>query len=139
MSTAAQILVIVIAVAAFVTVLVLVRQRRLKERYALIWLLVGTGMVVLVLARPVLDALSEALGIESGTTTLFLLAILVILGILLQMSMSLSQLEDRLRDLAEALALHTADSGNGEGSPPVEPANPGEHETEEAGEESVDD
>jgi hypothetical protein len=128
MSTAAQVLVVVIALAAFATVLALVRRRRLKERYALIWLLVGAGMVVLVLARPLLDSLSEALGIESGTTTLFLLAILVILGILLQMSISLSELEDKLRDLAEALALHTAASPRGEGIPPVEEPDEGEHE-----------
>lgn len=128
MSTAAQILVVVIALAAFVTVLVLVRQRRLKERYAIIWLLVGAGMVILVLARPLLDSISEALGIESGTTTLFLLAILVILGILLQMSISLSELEDKLRSLAEALALHAADSGGGERIPPVDEPNGGKHE-----------
>ena len=128
MSTAAQVLVVVIALAGFATVLALVRRRRLKERYALIWLLVGAGMVVLVLARPLLDSLSEALGIESGTTTLFLLAILVILGILLQMSISLSELEDKLRDLAEALALHTAASPRGEGIPPVEEPDEGEHE-----------
>lgn len=128
MSTAAQVLVVAIALLALVTVLVLVRRRRLKERYALIWLLVGAGMVVLVLARPLLDSLSEALGIESGTTTLFLLAILVILGILLQMSLSLSQLEDKLRDLAEALALHTAASSGGEGGPPIEETDEGQHE-----------
>lgn len=128
MSTAAQILVVVIALAAFATVLVLVRRRRLKERYALIWLLVGAGMVVLVLARPLLDSLSEALGIESGTTTLFLLAILVILGILLQVSISLSELEDKLRDLAEALALHTASSAGAESGSPVEEADEGKHE-----------
>lgn len=128
MSTAAQVLVVIIAVAAFVTVLVLVRRRRLKERYALIWLLVGAGMIILVLARPLLDSISEALGIESGTTTLFLIAILVILGILLQMSISLSELEDKLRDLAEALALHTADSGGREGGSPVEETDDGEHE-----------
>lgn len=131
MSTAAQVLVVVIALAAFVTVLVLVRQRRLKERYAIIWLVVGVGMVILVLARPLLDSISEALGIESGTTTLFLLAILVILGILLQMSISLSELEDKLRSLAEALALHEAGSGGGERIPPVDEPNGGEHEAEE--------
>ena len=128
MSTAAQVLVVIIALGAFASVLLLVRRRRLKERYALIWLLVGVGMVILVLARPLLDSLSEALGIESGTTTLFLLAILVILGILLQMSMSLSDLEDKLRDLAEALALHTAVSPGEEGRPPVEAPDEGENQ-----------
>ncbi|MEA3511811.1 MAG: DUF2304 domain-containing protein [Actinomycetota bacterium] len=105
MSSAAQVLTIVIAVAGFVLVLFLVRTRRLKERFAATWLIVGAGMVVLALARPLLDRLSDSLGIQSGTTTVFLIAVLVILGIQLQLSVSLSRMEERLRDLAEAFAL----------------------------------
>jgi len=105
MSILAQILVVVIALSAVVVVISLVRARRLRERYAVIWLLVAFGMTVLVVARPLLDRLSLALGISSGTTTLFLLAILGILGILLQLSVSLSALEEKVRDVAEAVAL----------------------------------
>lgn len=105
MSGLAQVVVMVIAVGAVVAIVVLVRARRLKERYAVIWLLVALGMVVLVIARPWLDSLSLELGIQSGTTTLFLLATLVILGVLLQLSVSLSELEDKVRDIAEAVAL----------------------------------
>jgi hypothetical protein len=105
MSTAAQFLTIVIGVAALILVLVLVRQRRLKERFAVTWLIVGGGMVVLAVARPLLDRLSESLGIRSGTTTVFLIAVLVILLIQLQLSMAVSRIEERLRDLAEAVAL----------------------------------
>ena len=110
MSGLAQILTAVIAVAALVVVVLLVRSRRLKERYAIIWLAVAIGMIGLVLARPLLDRLSASLGIQSGTTTLFVLAILVLLGVLLQLSVSLTALEERVRDVAEAIALHTADS-----------------------------
>ena len=108
MSILAQILVVVIALSAVVVVISLVRARRLRERYAVIWLLVAFGMTVLVVARPLLDRLSLALGISSGTTTLFLLAILGILGILLQLSVSLSALEEKVRDVAEAVALADA-------------------------------
>lgn len=108
MSILAQILVVVIALIAVVVVVALVRARRLRERYAVIWLLVAFGMTVLVVARPLLDRLSLALGISSGTTTLFLLAILGILGILLQLSVSLSALEEKVRDVAEAVALADA-------------------------------
>jgi len=108
MSILAQILVVVIALSAVVVVVALVRARRLRERYAVIWLLVAFGMTVLVVARPLLDRLSLALGISSGTTTLFLLAILGILGILLQLSVSLSALEEKVRDVAEAVALADA-------------------------------
>jgi hypothetical protein len=108
MSILVQILVVVIALIAVVVVVALVRARRLRERYAVIWLLVAFGMTVLVVARPLLDRLSLALGISSGTTTLFLLAILGILGILLQLSVSLSALEEKVRDVAEAVALADA-------------------------------
>jgi hypothetical protein len=105
MSGLAQVLTIVIAVGAVGVVVALVRSRRLKERYAVIWLAVALGMVLLVLARPLLDSLSRELGIQSGTTTLFLIATLVILGILLQLSISLSSLEEKVRDIAESVAL----------------------------------
>ena len=105
MSVAAQVLTIIIALGGFFLVLFLVRRRKLKERFAVTWLIVGVGMVVLALARPLLDRLSTALGIQSGTTTLFLIAVLVILGIQLQLSVSVSRLEERLRDLAEFVAL----------------------------------
>jgi len=119
-TAAAQALVVVIALGALIVVLWMVRRGLLKERFALIWLAVGAGMVVLVLVRPLLDRLSEAIGIRSGTTTLFLLAILVILGILLQLSVSLTALEERLRDLAEAIALDRVRSPDGEPGSPIE-------------------
>ena len=118
MSGLAQALTILIAVGAVALVVALVRARRLKERYALIWLLVAFGMLLLALARPLLDSLSRALGIQSGTTTLFLIATLVLLGILLQLSLSLSALEEKVRDIAEAVAL-------GESAKPVEESNDG--------------
>jgi len=104
-SALAQVLVIVIALGAVVLVVALVRARRLRERYAVIWLLIAFGMTALAVARPLLDRLSVALGIQSGTTTLFLIATLGILGVLLQLSVSLSALEDKVRDIAEAVAL----------------------------------
>jgi hypothetical protein len=121
MSLAAQILTIVIALGAFFLVLYLVRRRKLKERFAAIWLVVGVGMVVLALARPLLDRLSTALGIQSGITTVFLIAVLVILGIQLQLSVSVSRLEERLRDLAEFVALGETTSPADGRSSGVEP------------------
>ncbi|MGH8949787.1 MAG: DUF2304 domain-containing protein, partial [Acidimicrobiia bacterium] len=105
MSLLAQILVVVIALGALILVVALVRARRLRERYAVIWLLVAVGMTAQVIARPLLDRLSVALWIQSGTSTLLLIATLAILGILLQLSVSLSALEDKVQDIAEAVAL----------------------------------
>ena len=80
MSTAAQIIIIAIAVGGFILVLTLVRTRRLKERFAAIWLGVRIGMILLALLRPFLDRMSAALGIRSGTPPVFGHAALAVLG-----------------------------------------------------------
>lgn len=100
----------VIAFGVLMIVVALIRRNRLKERYAIIWMTLAVGIVLLVVARPLLDRLSDALGIQSGVSTLFLLSTLVILGVLLQLSVSLTTLQEQVRDLAEAIALHEARS-----------------------------
>ncbi len=109
MTVAAQIAVFVIAFLGLGLVVWLVRRGSLKERFALIWLAVGIGMVVLALIRPLLDRLSDSLGITSGTTTLFIMAILFLLGLVLHLSVIVSRLEEKVRDIAEAHALAVAE------------------------------
>ena len=136
MSRGVALLTIAIAIAAFGVVIVLVRRHRLKERYAVIWLVVASGMVLLAVFRPLLDRVSDALGIQSGTTTVFLLAVLVILAIQLQLSISLSTLEDKVRDLTEAVALHTG--RDVEWSAPIEEPHEGQAEAQPGAEHGVD-
>jgi hypothetical protein len=130
MSPAVSALTIAIAFGALILVIVLVRRGRLKERFAITWILVAVGMVLLAVFRPLLDRLSDALGIQSGTTTVFLIAVLVILGVQLQLSVSVSRIEEKLRDLAEAVALGSV--------APFEDANEGQDHPQVAGEEAVD-
>lgn len=110
MTLRAQLFTVAVALLGLVGILLLVRRGRLKERFALLWLAIGAGMVGLVALRPLLDRLAEALGIASGTTLLFLFAILFLLGLLLHLSVTYSSLEEKVRMLAEEVALQRADS-----------------------------
>jgi hypothetical protein len=125
MSTAAQLLVLVVAAGGLGVVVYLVRRGSLKERFAVLWLAVGTALIVIALARPLLDALSDQLGIE-GTTTLFLGGILFLLALVLHLSVIVSRLEGQVRDIAEAHALleHQL-ATSGEVAPPVGPSDEG--------------
>lgn len=134
MTAQAQIFVLVIAVVGFLAILWLVRRGNLKERFALLWLGIGAGLIVLVAVRPLLDRLSDALGIRSGTTTLFILAILFVLGLILHLSLTLSRLEERTRDLAEAVGLLDAqlrersvnpEAGSSQSASAIEPPDQG--------------
>ena len=87
-------------------VLELVRGRRLKERYALLWL--ATGIVLLVLSawRDGLNAIAGWLGVTSyPPAVLFAVATLFILLVLLHYSTVISKLTDENVDLAQRIAL----------------------------------
>jgi hypothetical protein len=86
-------------------VIELIRTRKLRERYALLWL--GTAGVILFFAawRTGLHNLSDALGIAYPPNALFVLAILFMLVLLLHFSTVISKLSDRSTTLTQRLAL----------------------------------
>jgi hypothetical protein len=93
------------AVILLAVVFELIRSRRLQERYALLWLL--TGLVVLVLSvwRAALATISELIGIAYPPSTLFVLASLFVLVVLLHYSTVISKLSEQNTILAQRLAL----------------------------------
>ncbi len=97
------------AIAAALLILIvleLIRGRRLKERYALLWL--ATGVVLLVFAawRQGLNTVAGWLGVETyPPAILFAIATLFIFVVLLHYSTVLSQLDDQNTLLAQRLAL----------------------------------
>lgn len=126
MSTAAQVAVFVVAVGSLAGIGLLVRRGSLKERYAVLWLLVGVGLVGLAVARPVVDWVSDQLGITGPTFVLFA-GVLFLLAVLISFSVVLSRLEERVRDVIEAQALLQADvdEASGKAAPPVPPTHDG--------------
>ncbi len=102
MTGRAQVLVVVVAAIGVAAILWLVRRGSLKERFALLWLAIAGGLIVLVAVRPWLDSLSETLGIRSGTTTLFAAAVLFLVGLILHMSIVVSAQEEKVRELVHA-------------------------------------
>ncbi|MBA3294600.1 MAG: DUF2304 domain-containing protein [Geodermatophilaceae bacterium] len=83
----------------------LLRRRQLSEKYAALWLIVGLGVLILLIAPGLLNWASEALGFEVPANLLFLLALTLLLGVSVHLSWELSRLEDETRSLAEELAL----------------------------------
>ena len=84
----------------------LIRGRRLKERYALLW--IATGLVLLVLSawRDGLNTVAGWLGVATyPPAILFAVATLFIIIVLLYYSTVLSKLADQNTVLAQRLAL----------------------------------
>ncbi|MGL4257784.1 MAG: DUF2304 domain-containing protein [Microbacterium sp.] len=96
-----------IALAAVIIALVLwmLVTRRLREKYAALWLIIGLGVLVLGAFPQLLLGLTSALGVEVPANLLFSIAIVLLLGVALHLSWELSQAEDEIRRVAEEVAI----------------------------------
>jgi Uncharacterized conserved protein (DUF2304) len=100
--------------ALVVVVLELIRSRRLRERYALLWLVTGLVLTALSAWRDGLNTIASWLGVRSyPPAVLFAVGILFILAVLLHYSTVISRLSDQNVMLAQKLALleHELHSG----------------------------
>ncbi len=89
----------------FVFVFDLLRRGVLKEKYAVLWLLVaGIGLIFAVVPG-LLDWLGSALGIGAPVNLLFFVMGVVLVLVSVQLSYELSRHEARIRRLAEEVAL----------------------------------
>jgi cell division protein FtsW (lipid II flippase) len=98
-ATAASLLLLVV-------VLELIRSRRLRERYALLW--VATGVVLLVLSgwRGGLNTIAGWVGVQTyPPAVLFAVSLLFILAVLLHYSTVISKVSDQNVILAQRVAL----------------------------------
>ena len=97
------------AVASIVLILVvleLIRGRRLKERYALLWLVTGIALLVLAVWRDGLNTIAGWLGVSGyPPAILFAAAILFVIVVLLHYSTVISKLDDENTLLAQKLGL----------------------------------
>ena len=109
MSTAAPILVILLAAAVIAFIVLLVRSRRLRAKYSVLWFSIGIGLAILAIFPGLLSWVSDRFGIAYPPATFMLLALSFLLVLVLHFSWELSRLEDRTRALAEELALMRLD------------------------------
>jgi len=97
------------AIASFtlvIAVLELVRSRRLRERYALLWLVTGLVLTALSAWRDGLNTIAGWVGVRGyPPAVLFAVGILFILAVLLHYSTVISRLSDQNVLLAQRLAL----------------------------------
>jgi hypothetical protein len=97
------------AVAATVVLLLLVlelvRQRRLLERYALVWMAVTVLLLLLAIWDGLLTTIASAIGIAYPPSALFVIAFGFVILLLLHFSVAVSRLTDQSKVLAQQLSL----------------------------------
>jgi hypothetical protein len=95
-----------VSIVLLLVVFELIRSRRLRERYALLWLATGLVLVALSAWRGGLNTIARWLGVRSyPPAVLFAVGLLFVILVLLHYSTVISRLADQNTILAQRLAL----------------------------------
>ncbi|WP_216213459.1 DUF2304 domain-containing protein [Amycolatopsis aidingensis] len=100
-----QILSIVIAGIVLLVVVEMMRRRKLREKYAGIWLIVAVGVVVLAVLPKTAEFLAGLTGVQTASNFVFLLAGVVLALVCLHLSVEVGHLEEEVRTSVEETAL----------------------------------
>lgn len=88
-----------------VSIIMLIRGKKLKEEYSLLWLFFGFIFLALSIWRPMVDHISRFLGIAYSPAALFLILIIAILSILIHFSVVLSKMTETTKNLVQEIGL----------------------------------
>ena len=96
----------VVSLLLLLVVFELIRSRRLRERYAILWLATGLVLVALSVWRDGLNTIARWFGVSTyPPAVLFAIGLLFVIIVLLHYSTVISKLSDQNTILAQRLAL----------------------------------
>jgi hypothetical protein len=93
------------AVAILILIIELVRRRKLKEEYSLLWVITATVLVVLSIWYGLLVKLTHLMGGTVPSSTLFFCGMVFAVSLLLHFSTRISLLERRITSLVQEIGL----------------------------------
>jgi hypothetical protein len=95
----------ILAVVFMLLILDLIRRDRLQERYSVIWLLAGLGMLAGAAFPGLLTLVADLLGVRDTNVALFSIVLLLLLGLALNFSVIMSRQAAQITRLAQERAL----------------------------------
>ena len=108
MSFQAKLIITSLALLNGLFILELLRKRMLSESYTFLWIIVISAMVFFTWAERFLSLLTVFFGAIVPVSTLTLLSLLFILGMLIFFSMKIYKLERVIKELVQRVALDNA-------------------------------
>lgn len=96
---------IVAAAVMVVFIVELLRRGILREKFAVLWLLVGIAVLVMAVFPQIVGWAADLVGVQVPANLLFFLTAVLLLLVSVQLSYEVSRLEARTRRLAEEIAL----------------------------------
>lgn len=93
----------------FIFILKLVKRKKLKEEYSLLWLGFGGIFIALSIFKPLLEVVANMLGILYAPAALLLILVLSVFFILIQFSVVISKLAEGNKNLIQEVGILKAE------------------------------
>jgi hypothetical protein len=103
-----RIIAAVLALAFMALVLELIRRDRLQERFSVVWFVAGVGMLIGAAFPGLLTLVADAMGVRDTNVALFSIVLLLLLGLALNFSVTMSRQAAQITRLAQERALEKA-------------------------------
>ncbi|MBI5750177.1 MAG: DUF2304 domain-containing protein [Nitrospinae bacterium] len=100
-----QIFAILISIVIFIVIIELVRKRKLREEFSLIWLLTGFLLFILAIWYDLLLAITSLIGASLATSTLFFFGLVFLILINLYYSIKLSAIANQMKNLSQEVGI----------------------------------
>lgn len=101
-----QIVIAVVIILGLSIVINMVRKKQIELKYALAWLGAGVGVLIMDCFPKTMDWLAEKLGIASPVNMLFFLGFCFSLIIIFVLTIMVSRMSVRIKELAQEIALY---------------------------------
>lgn len=96
---------VTLAVCLLLVVLEMVRRRKLREEYSVLWVLTAGALLVLAFEQDLILVVTGWIGAATATSTLFFGGLVFLMLVALQFSVRLSKLAHRNKALGQKVAL----------------------------------
>jgi hypothetical protein len=93
------------SIAALLFIVELIRRRKIKEEYSLLWLLLGFSFLVISFSTSIINKFSKIIGISYAPAALLLFLVLGSFAILIHFSIVITKLSHKNKDLVQELSL----------------------------------
>lgn len=96
---------IIVSLATFFGIVKKIRSAKVQIEISLFWIVFAIGLMIVSLFPQIVDITAKVLGIYSSTNAVFLLVIFILLIHQFINSLKISQMENRIKDLTQELAV----------------------------------
>lgn len=109
MNAVSRIFLVIVSLSFLCVIFELMRQKKLKEKYAILWLIAGVLMFLIAIFNNILLCISKLLGTIIPSNAIFFLSIIFIILVNFHFSLVISRLSEQNKKIIQQLALMEAE------------------------------